>query len=283
MRSAFMPTNGENSRHTMRLSELIENLDIPREQMPQLGDVDLEKDHDTQIETAKLADLNTSQEDRVEGKVDAIKRKIQAGEHPDPIVVDTNNYVVDGHHRYEAYKDLGYQEVAILRVLAELPDLIDQYDHTTDDTPVTESLNQPYPYTITKDRDNFMATATTDSGAKLEIAFDALIMHHVDQIDGYSVEFAVDEQQGITGSGDPYRIFATVSKAVQQVVTNLKPGILKFSAQKPTSSNAQVTTSREKLYDRMAGMLAKKHGYELNTTRFNWGTEYTLTSPDYQN
>lgn len=127
----------------MRLHELFEKRDIPREKMPQLTDVDLEKHHDVDIETAKIADLETSQEDRVEGKVDDIKKKIQAGDHPDPIVVDTNDHIVDGHHRYEAYKDLGYTEIAIKRVDAELDDLVDKYDHTTDDTPVEESEKLP--------------------------------------------------------------------------------------------------------------------------------------------
>lgn len=120
----------------MRWREIQEALDIPREVMPQLTDVDLEQDHDVELETVKLGSLKTSQDDRVEGKVEDIKRKIRQGDHPDPIVVDTNDHIVDGHHRYEAYRDLGYDEIQIQRVDAELPDLIQQYQ----DTAVSESL-----------------------------------------------------------------------------------------------------------------------------------------------
>jgi hypothetical protein len=120
----------------MRLYELY---DIPRSKMPQVDADDLEDEYELVDGKVKLSRLQTSQEDRVEGKVDDIKKKIQAGDHPDPIIIDKTFHIVDGHHRYEAYKDLGYEMIPAIMADATVHDIAKDFAHTRDDTPVSES------------------------------------------------------------------------------------------------------------------------------------------------
>lgn len=254
----------------MRLHELFEKTDIPREHMPQLGNVDLEKHHDIQIQTVKLDSLETSQEERVEGKVDDIKRKIMKGDHPDPIIVDTNDHIVDGHHRYEAYRDLGYTEIAIQRVDAELPELIDRYQHTTDDTEtVVESFNQPYPVKVQQSPEgqDYEGYVKLPDGTGMEILF-------TDHGGIWDMEFHRGGSQDITGEGDAFRIFATMISAVKQFVKMERPRTVSFTATKePEQGNSQ---SRAKLYDRMVDKFAASMGYKALITDGGTEVEFEL-------
>jgi ParB-like chromosome segregation protein Spo0J len=44
-----------------------------------------------------------------------------------PIVVDKFGYIVNGHHRYDAYTKLGVKTVPVLKVNATIEELIDKY------------------------------------------------------------------------------------------------------------------------------------------------------------
>jgi ParB-like chromosome segregation protein Spo0J len=51
---------------------------------------------------------------------------LKKGKHK-PIVVDQLGYIVNGHHRYDAYKKLGATYVPVIKVNATIEELIDKY------------------------------------------------------------------------------------------------------------------------------------------------------------
>lgn len=49
-------------------------------------------------------------------QIEQIKKSIQEFGNNDPIAVDENNVIIEGHGRYYALKELGYKEVEIIRL-----------------------------------------------------------------------------------------------------------------------------------------------------------------------
>lgn len=120
--------------------KLWEVYNIPRNKMPQINKKHLE----TYPKTLQIVDINTvmpSQSERVPGLVDKTLKAFKAGEKKlmdKPMVVDRDLNIVNGHHRYDALKQMGMTKVPVLKVDATLPELIDDFSHTASDRPVTE-------------------------------------------------------------------------------------------------------------------------------------------------
>ena len=57
---------------------------------------------------------------------------------PIPIIVDKNNYIVNGHHRYDVARELEMERVKVIKVDATIEDLIDHYNHKASDEPASE-------------------------------------------------------------------------------------------------------------------------------------------------
>ena len=55
-----------------------------------------------------------------------------------PIIIDKNNYIVNGHHRYDVARGLDMNKVKVLKVNATVEELIDYYKHTASDEPTIE-------------------------------------------------------------------------------------------------------------------------------------------------
>lgn len=125
-------------RDTMRVGVdtekfIIEDMNIPREKMPQLDIEDLEQHYNIKRGMVSISKLSTSQEERIPEKVDDIKEKILNGEEIAPIIIDKNGYVVDGHHRYTAYEELGVNKISADMIKdATVVDLIKRYQHKTE-------------------------------------------------------------------------------------------------------------------------------------------------------
>lgn len=119
------------------------DIDIPRNQMPQINISHLEGKYKLKHTQTSLSKLKPSQSQRVPGKVDKTAAAIERGElDKKPIIVDRKGYVVNGHHRYDAYRKLGYVKVPVIVVLnATVYDLMRAFGQTASDEPV-ESIDE---------------------------------------------------------------------------------------------------------------------------------------------
>ena len=162
------------------------------------------------------------------------------------------------------------------------------------DKDVAESLDNPYPRNWNHNPDNdwrqnpddsttVMALATLNDGTELAIRFQKDDGDRNEPGD-WSVEFARNRSQEVTGEGDEKRIFATVLVATQEFVTWYKPDSVTFSASKKpklpqldspagTRVNPQ---SRAKLYNRMVQRYASAAGYSSQQREGNDKITYLL-------
>ena len=113
-------------------------IDIPRHKMPQIFQADLERDYHVAPAIAPIERLIPVQSQRLMGIVQKAAAAIAAGAHPQgAIIIDKYYRIINGHHRYDAYRLLGYVEIPVLIVTdGELFELIDRYSHTASDAAV---------------------------------------------------------------------------------------------------------------------------------------------------
>lgn len=72
-----------------------------------------------QIETLLLSVITpyeTNAKKHPKYQIDQIKASIQTFGNNDPIAIDENNVIIEGHGRYLALKELGYEEVPVIRL-----------------------------------------------------------------------------------------------------------------------------------------------------------------------
>jgi len=65
---------------------------------------------------AKTDDLKPIQNDYIKNKVDNIAKQIDSGTKMNPIFISTDNYIVDGHHRWLAYKKLSMPFIYCIKI-----------------------------------------------------------------------------------------------------------------------------------------------------------------------
>ena len=119
---------------------LFEVYNIPRNKMPQINKSHLDN-YEQKLMVVDINKVTPSQSDRVPGLVDKTLNAFKAGEKElldKPMVVDRDMNIVNGHHRYDALKQMGMTKVPVLKVDATLPELIKDFSHTTSDRPVGE-------------------------------------------------------------------------------------------------------------------------------------------------
>ena len=49
-------------------------------------------------------------------QIEQIKKSIQEFGNNDPVAIDENNVIIEGHGRYQALKELGFKEIEIIRL-----------------------------------------------------------------------------------------------------------------------------------------------------------------------
>ena len=125
----------------MRLAEFDrpkQDKNFPRSIMPQVRQPDLDEGpFDYKQGTMSVSKLKPVQKQRVKGLKDRAKRGFDDGTIR-PIIVDKNNYIVNGHHRYDVARELEMERVKIIKVNATIEDLIDHYSHKASDEPASE-------------------------------------------------------------------------------------------------------------------------------------------------
>ena len=98
-----------------------------RDALPQLSLKDFEDSEYTLKELKVSIDkLKPVQNERVPGLVKKTIKMLKSGKEK-PIVVDKFGYIVNGHHRYDAYTKLNIKKVPVLKVNATIEELIDKY------------------------------------------------------------------------------------------------------------------------------------------------------------
>lgn len=124
-----------NVLHNLGLTEsILYELNIPRNQMPQISMEDLENEYNLEKGTVDPATLETSQDQRIPGMVDKTVQSIKDGFNK-PLVIDKNGFIVNGHHRYDAYLKLEMKKVPVIRVTdASIQELVKNFSHTAKDT-----------------------------------------------------------------------------------------------------------------------------------------------------
>ena len=96
-----------------------------RDQLPQIKNKQLSKLKHT-IETVALKDIIPVQEERI---MENFKRQVDnivAGKYK-PIIVDKNNKIVNGHHRYTALEMLGYESAEVARLPWSLKKILENF------------------------------------------------------------------------------------------------------------------------------------------------------------
>ena len=153
----------------------------------------------------------------------------------------------------------------LLRLKQQLKDLRSQQN-------MAESLDQPYrikwgllPF------GNLNAIATLEDGTDLYIRF-GKISDQLYSRDQWEIEFYRSDRQDITGEGDAQKIFATVLKAIHEFVRKKEPDSIEFS----TNKEADLRSSRTRLYDRLVDRYARDLGYTLQKQEDSSYTTYRL-------
>jgi len=85
--------------------------------------------------TLSLDKIKPVQSQRVQG----LSKKAQdvfKNKEDRPFIIDKNNYLINGHHRYDAANMLGIKKVPAIMIDADIEDVMNHFAHTTSDTEV---------------------------------------------------------------------------------------------------------------------------------------------------
>lgn len=117
------------------LDKNISDKHFKRNEMPQVKEPDL-IDNEIPYKKGKIsiANIKPVQTDRVPGLAQKVARDFYGKDKP--FILDKNNYLVNGHHRYDAARLLGIEKVDAIKVNVPIELLMKQFSHTTSDTMV---------------------------------------------------------------------------------------------------------------------------------------------------
>ena len=124
---------------------------------------------------------------------------------------------------------------------------------------LTEILNQPYKWSIeTHNEDNFSAKFIVVDGDK--VTFQAY-RHETGE---WEISFVKEDDKkykfGITGEGDAFKMFATVSEIFHKFMKFYEPSSFSFDAKEDEES-------RVKLYKKFSKMISLKYGYSFKINK----------------
>ena len=104
-----------------------------------------------EYETVNISNLLPIQDNVSPEKVKNISDEIMSGRHMNPIFISNDNYIVDGHHRWLAYKDakkneiecikIGYPKLAALKLFDRVSDKLEELKKYIGETIVKELEN----------------------------------------------------------------------------------------------------------------------------------------------
>jgi hypothetical protein len=111
-----------------------------RNELPQLDqDIIEASEFEFAITTVPTNSIIPVQTQRVENLKDSEKKLIEAQENSyRPLVIDESNYLIDGHHRLDALKELGIITTRVIRVEAPIEKVISAFPEYRDNSPTYE-------------------------------------------------------------------------------------------------------------------------------------------------
>lgn len=115
------------------INELYLNKKFSRNEMPQLDLEDIKEDYGFKKVLLPLSKMKPVQIERVEKEFQEAIEKIKNGT-AKPLILDKFGRIVNGHHRYDAYKALGIKEAPVIIVDATLEELVEAYNHLTSES-----------------------------------------------------------------------------------------------------------------------------------------------------
>ena len=110
-----------------------------RNELPQLKLPDLKNNPKLEIESGsvRIDAIKPVQSQRVPGLAKDVAKNFEGKDKP--FILDKDNYLVNGHHRYDAARMLGYEVVPAIRIKNKtIEELIDLFPNTTSNTPVVD-------------------------------------------------------------------------------------------------------------------------------------------------
>jgi len=98
----------------------------PRDELPQIKGKNIDDEYSSERLDVPISKLKPSQDERIKKYVKKAERLLKQGKEK-PIIIDKHGYIVNGHHRYDAYKKLNYKTIPAIKVNATIEQLIDKY------------------------------------------------------------------------------------------------------------------------------------------------------------
>lgn len=139
---------------------------------------------------------------------------------------------------------------------------------------LNELFDAPYSWSWTRlDDSEWQAEAHTDEGEQIKMKF-------INVGNGrFFIDFYRNGTQNVTGSGDAFKIFATVFSALHELIKEKSPKSIAFIAEKnPQSSKNQL--SRINLYKRMVKRFAGQQGYQADMRDTSTSTKFVLVNKE---
>lgn len=138
----------------LSLSALAADKHFERNQLPQLNQEILDSsDYSYEKTTVPTKDIIPVQTQRVRELRVQDKEWLLNDEYG-PLIIDRDNYLIDGHHRLDGIKELQIKNVRVLRVNASIEEIVEAFkkyqDHTPTYEPITSTPDQRDLITITQ-------------------------------------------------------------------------------------------------------------------------------------
>jgi len=212
-----------------------------------------------------------------------------------PLIVSSDNYIIDGHHRWLASYNLD-EDILIMQFslpIKQLFQLTKDFKHTTykdiHESTVNEALKDAYKYDVYFDRPEIAkAKFKTQDGHKVIVSLGmidaASLADYADfdirdiglqSDDIWEFLFKRDGEIDLTNQGDQWRIMATVIAVFRDLVARKKPKAVAFSATKHEGGGK----GRLPLYRRMAQAFAQESGFQAKEFDLIDETYFILFAP----
>ena len=129
---------------TPHANPYLELKNYDRNQLPQLNQEILEQSQfeftATEVPVSSLIPVQTQ---RVRDLKKQEKRLIKVEQNTyRPLVIDQQYYIIDGHHRYDALSELGFENARVLLVNAPIEEVVEEFQQYRDNTPTYTPVEQ---------------------------------------------------------------------------------------------------------------------------------------------